>query len=667
MHPKLCLFVALSLFHLHSMAQTPPAAPNTASVETCFPDTNGYAVITVGPVGRDFSDLQSAINAANPGSVLVLDAGAVFKGSFSLPDKPGEGWIILTSSHLYLLPAAEKRVQPDAPTGNSAFPTQKDAMPKVVSTNPSGLPCFRTMPSAHHFRFVGLEITVDTNVLNNYGLMFLGDASAAQNSLDKAPHDLVVDRCYIHGHTKATIMKAGVLLNCANSAVLNSHISDFHSVGYDTYAIGVTNGPGPFVIVNNYLEAAGENILFGGAAPAIPGLVPSDIEVRNNHFFKPFSWRIGHPDYAGKHWTIKNLFELKTGVRVLLDGNILENVWADLPVGQSGYAIVLTVRSEGGAAPQADVSDIAVTNNIIRHAGAGISLSGHDSPTAGLQSRRIKIANNLFDDIDGPAYGDGNIFGPNDGTFIKIGDPDHVSIDHNTVFQSGPVTWAYGSTANIAFTNNIFNCFVSDGGYQGLYGPGFAQGGNGPMGAYFPGVTDAGQGLHKNVLIGGNAAQYSNYSTLSQNYFPATAAAVGFVDVANGAADYHLYALANTSAFKNAAADGSDIGVDMVRLDSALMAGMPCPATVATRILPGMGHIRIQPNPFRGYCILVSSVDLKDAVLTICDLSGQEVWRIAHISGKETVLSMGGLPAGVYFYSISMADKNIAGGVLMAE
>ncbi|MBK8194065.1 MAG: T9SS type A sorting domain-containing protein [Lewinellaceae bacterium] len=169
------------------------------------------------------------------------------------------------------------------------------------------------------------------------------------------------------------------------------------------------------------------------------------------------------------------------------------------------------------------------------------------------------------------------------------------------------------------------------------------------------------------MLIGGNAAQYSNYNTLSQNSFPATATAVGFVDVANGAADYHLYALANTSAYNNAATDGSDIGVDMARLDSALVAGMSCPATVAIQPLPGVGHIRIQPNPFRGHCTLVSSVELNDAVLTLCNLSGQEVRRIAHISGKETVLSMGGLPAGVYFYFISTADKNIAGGVLIAE
>jgi hypothetical protein len=647
---------------------TPPTLPNTTTIETCLPDTSGYVVITVGPVGRDFSNLQAAIDAAEPGTILKLDAGAEFKGSFTLPNKSGNGWIIFMSSEPQLLPAQGARVNPNAATGNTQFPLQKDAMPKIITTNLSGLPCFKTQAAAHHYRFVGLEITADPAVLNSYGLMFLGDASSAQNTLNSAPHDLIVDRCYIHGHSNATIMKGGVLLNCANAAVLDSYIADFHSVGYDTYAIAGTNGTGPFKILNNYLEAAGENILFGGAAPAIPGLVPSDIEVRNNYFFKPFSWRVGHPEYAGKHWTVKNLFELKTGKRVLLDGNILENCWADLPTGQSGYAILLTVRAENGAAPQADVSDITITNNIIRHAGAGISLSGHDNPTPSLQSKRIRIANNLFDDISGPSYGDGNVAGPNDGTFLKIGDPSDVIIDHNTVFQSGPITWTYDTVQNITFTNNIFNCFVSAGGYQGMYGPGFAQGGNGPMGAFFPGIKDANQLFHKNVLIGGNAAKYSNYNTLSQNYFPANATAVQFTNYTNGSADYHGYALANASVYRQAGTDGLDLGAVLNILDTALNINILCENT--TSVFSPVFHlntVRIQPNPFHAHTTLVCSKELKNATLFISNLLGQEVRRIAHLNGETIELELPDLQVGVYVFRIVQGDRMIANGRLISH
>ncbi|MFN0174971.1 MAG: T9SS type A sorting domain-containing protein [Saprospiraceae bacterium] len=643
--------------HLLS-AQTAPSLPNTSSIETCFPDTAGYTILTVGPVGRDYSDLQLAINAANPGTILVLDAGASFKGSFSLPNKTGNGWIILTSSHMNLLPGHGIRIAPTAATGNPGYPIQQAAMPKIITTNASGLPCFKTQADAHHYRLVGLEITADPSVLNSYGLVFFGDAN--QSTLSVVPHDLIVDRCYIHGHTDATIMKSGVLLNCANAAVIESYIADFHSIGFDTYAIGGTNGPGPFIIRNNYLEAAGENILFGGAASSIPGLVPSDIEVLNNHFFKPFSWRVGHPTYAGKHWTIKNLFELKTGRRVLLDGNVLENCWADLPIGQSGYAILLTVRTEGGGSPFADVSDITITNNLIRHAGAGISLSGHDSPTPSLQSKRIRIANNLFDDISGPDYGDGNVNGPNDGTFLKIGDPDDVLLEHNTVLQTGPITWTYDTTEQIAMRNNLFQCFISDGGYQGIYGPGFAQGGNGPMGRYFPGITDANQKFHKNVLIGGDAFRYSNYNTLSLNYFPANPAAVQFVNFANGGSDYSGYTLANTSPYKNAATDGRDIGVDFVQLDNALNRIVDCGPTVGVGEPLEFGEIRFFPNPFRGRVTIASKRELKGAELVVLDFLGREVKRMTAITGQ--MIEISGLEAEVYFWTLREDGKDLGCG-----
>lgn len=647
-------------------AQTAPELPNTSAIETCFPDTTGYAVLTVGPAGRDYDDLQAAIDAANPGTVLVLDAGAIFTGTFTLPNKTGAGWIVILSSRMDLLPAQGKRIHPGGTTGDPAYPTQQAAMPKIVTTNLSGQPCFRTQAAAHHYRLVGLEITADTSVLNNYGLIFFGDASATQSALNAVPHHLVVDRCYIHGHDQATVMKSGVLLNSASSAVLDSHISGFHSIGFDTYAIGGTNGPGPFVIRNNYLEAAGENILFGGAAPAIPNLVPSDLEVRNNHFFKPFSWRVGHPDYAGKHWTIKNLFELKTGRRVLLDGNILENCWADLPTGQSGYAILLTVRNEGGKAPWADVSDVTISNNIIRHTGAGITLSGRDASVS-QQSKRIRIANNLFYDISGPDYGDGNIYGPNDGTFLKIGDPSDVLVEHNTVLQTGPITWAYDTTLNIAFRNNIFHCFVSGGDYQGIYGPGFGPGGNGPMERYFPGITDANRGFHQNLLIGGNAQHYSNYNTLSQNFFPANAGLVQFADYANGNNDYRGFALSASSPWKNAAADGTDIGVSFARLDSALNAGSGCVPVVPAYSPFSTANIRLLPNPFQGGLTLHSNIPLTDAELALYDMAGREVFRVNGLGGHDMIINTGWVRPGVCFGLLRQEGRILHRQLLVAE
>ena len=99
-------------------------------------------------------------------------------------------------------------------------------------------------------------------------------------------------------------------------------------------------GPGPFRIENNLLEGAGESLLFGGADPAIAGLVPSDIVIRRNLIRKPPAWR--------GRWTVKNLLELKSARRVRIEANVLEHNWADA---QNGAAVLFTVRNQDGGRP----------------------------------------------------------------------------------------------------------------------------------------------------------------------------------------------------------------------------------------------------------------------------------------------------------------------------
>src|SRR4030095_9262129 len=105
-----------------------------------------------------------------------------------------------------------------------------------------------------------------------------------------APYDITLDRVYIHGD-RYKGQKRGVTLNGKQLSVVNSYISDIKAVNADSQAINGYNGAGPFTITNNYLEAAGENVLFGGADPAVNHLVPSDIVLRRNHLFKPLTWR----------------------------------------------------------------------------------------------------------------------------------------------------------------------------------------------------------------------------------------------------------------------------------------------------------------------------------------------------------------------------------------
>src|SRR5881396_1712413 len=290
-------------------------------------------------------DFQAALNNAQPGDQIVLTAGATYVGPFTLPVKSGTGWIIIRSSAAdATLPAEGQRMKP----------AYAALLPKLVSPN-SG-PALRTAPGAHHFRFVGVEVTVTDAVSSNYGLVLLGDGSSAQNSLSQVPHDLILDRTYVHGNSITNLSRC-VALNTASTAVIDSYLSECHAQGFDAQAICGWNGPGPFKIVNTYLEGSGENMMFGGEDPGIQDLVPSDIEIRRNYFNKPLVWR--------GVWTAKNLLELKLGRRVLIQGNVFEHSWTDAQV---GFAMLVWTVNQNLTAPWSVTEDVWIRENIIRHA-----------------------------------------------------------------------------------------------------------------------------------------------------------------------------------------------------------------------------------------------------------------------------------------------------------
>lgn len=504
----------------------PAAAPELPRlyIDTTYARPSGRTIVVA--ADRDF---QAALDSAQPGDVITLAAGATFTGPFVLPRKPGSGWIIIrTSAPDSSLPSPGTRVDP----------SYGRVMPKLEAASGSVI---RAAPGAHHYRFIGVEIRPSGGVfLTN--LVLLG---ATERSLDELPHAIVFDRCYLHGDPKKGTRR-GIATNSRYTAVIDSYLSDFKEVGADSQAIAGWNGPGPFKIVNNYLEGAGENLMFGGADPSIPNLVPSDIEIRRNHFAKPLSWMVGDPAYEGTPWTIKNLFELKNARRVLIEGNLFEYNW---PHAQSGFAILFTVRNQDGRAPWSVVEDVTFTRNIVRHVAAGINVLGRDDNYPSQQTRRILIKDNLFDDVGG-RWGGGRLFQLLNGTA-------DVVIDHNTAFQTDSVLLGGESVAHAGFVyrNNIAPHHL-----YGIIGTGTGVG-NPTLKRYFPDAI-----VTRNVIVGGSAGHYP-----AGNFFPASLDDVGFVDPAGG-----NYRLAGFSRYRRGGTDGKDIGADFDAL-SAAMGATPTP------------------------------------------------------------------------------------------
>jgi hypothetical protein len=485
----------------------------------CLLPAAGFAASLTVPAN---GDLQAVINAAQPGDEILLASGATYTGNFKLPVKSGDAFITIRTN-AGQLPGPGVRVTPDT------------AGPQAKIKSPNTAPALATADGAHHWRIENVEFLPTAN--GSGDIITLGNSSATDAS--QLAHHLVFDRVYIHGDPAAG-QKRGIALNSGDTEIVNSYIADIKTAGADSQAICGWNGSGPFLIENNYLEAAGENVMFGGADPKIHDLVPADITLRRNTLAKPVAWK-------GSSWSVKNLFELKNARRVLVEGNVLENIWK---AGQAGFAIQLTPRNQDGKAPWSTVEDVTIRFNVIRHAASAINMSGWDDLHASGQLQRVQIANNVLYDVDSSAWG-------GSGIFVQIGNsPKSVTIERNTVVHSGTVLNVYGTKSGspwvvegFAFRDNLLKHNT-----YGVKGDGLAVGQQ-TLSSYFSDLV-----FEHNVLAGGPASKYP-----AGNYFPSEADFMASFVNPNGGD----YSLAPGSAFRTSAGDGGALGADMTRLNAA--------------------------------------------------------------------------------------------------
>ena len=496
-------------------------------------------VIAQGPSGRTIQvgpkgDLQDALDMAHSGDVIVLQAGAVYRGPFVLPAREGDAFIEIRTSARESADGVSDEELP--PAGVRVTPRHSAALAVLEA---AGDAVIGVDVGAHHYRLVGLEIRPAPGEFT-FSLVELG--SGRERSVAALPHHIRIERSYLHGDPRRG-SRRGIAMNGRNISVVDSYLSDFKEVGADSQAIAGWNGPGPFEIVNNYLEGAGENIMFGGSDPFIRDLVPSDIQIRHNHFSKPLAWKAGEAGYVGVRWAVKNLLELKNARRVVIDGNVLERNWPDA---QNGFAVLFTVRNQDGAAPWSTVEDVLFSNNIVRDVSSAINILGRDNNYPSGLARNIRVVNNLFAAVGEPPFGSGK----GDGRFLQLlEESGDIVVEHNTVLHSGNILTVEGRQhTGFVFRNNIVlhNEF-------GIIGTGKGSGRD-AIGAYLPGAV-----FKSNAFVGGSSSNYP-----SDNFFPDSLNDLGFRDMKAGD-----YALVATSAFRSKGTDGRDVGADLEAIASA--------------------------------------------------------------------------------------------------
>jgi len=531
-------------------------------------------------------DLMSAYNAASCGQTLSLAHGGVWNGPFEFAAKncDDQHWITITSDGK--LPGGGVRISPGYAGEMAKFSIR------------SGYSTF-----GDHIRLIGIEWAKQPGKLL-YGFVTM-----------KGANKIVIERNYFHGNPGEELQH-GVIVNTGQSiAVIDSYFEEFHCIALtgacsDAQAIGGGSGgvsdpisqSGPVKIVNNFLEASGENILFGGGGG---DGCPNDIEIRRNYLYKPLAWNPSDSSYTGTiKYITKNLLEFKNGCRVLVEGNVLENSWGGFT--QRGYAVLLTPKNQSGddygenLCPNCAVTDVTVRYNYISTAAGAFSLGSGASSNMGWSQgqHRTSIHDNIAENLQYPTCYECGVMLFELGSGYNAEYPPQasavlsdLSISNLTIIATGtaerpsallnigsvPPNVGIPQATNISFRNSIVATQFS-----GMYTTG--GGTNNCM--YFAArpatpkteweACFAGNSpFTGNVLVGypGEATDWPKGNFLAQNW-----ETVQFIDYKDGfGGDYHLSA---NSQYKNPDADGKDPGADIDKVNEMIKGVRQHPNTV---------------------------------------------------------------------------------------
>jgi len=489
-----------------------------AEVDFTMPTTT--ATITVKSSGGDYATLQAAWNSLSTRTAnteIVIDAG-YNPGTATVGAQTNDDtyWVVIRSANLSSLPRHVR-----------VGPSDKADMPQLVV--PSGGGAIVVGATTSKVRFCGISVEFASGSYQTHAIWV---ATGAEY--------IIFDRCLVKGQGLGYRNIRGLRLEGSNIGVIDSYIYDIVAPQDDTQAIWIYQGTGPFTIVNCYLEATGENFMSGGAAASAQEYLPQDITITRCYFYKPPVWYDNLSQVS-----VKNLLEIKHGMRFLIEKNILINNWAD---SQTGKAVIFKVDPQGGESWE-ETGHVTFRWNKVVNSPTYLQVAGQPEGS-GVPVHDVSIHDNL-------AYGIGTYCtwptgdirgyicqGPTGGTIV---------IANETVITAGGMAAAFAGTEMNAWEQR--DCIVGFGTY-GWKGDGTASGT-----ATFDAYCGTYVWEYMSTFDYGSTPSLSAYPN-TNNHAYATLAACGFENTSGN--DYRL---ASGSALKGTGSGGSDPGCDVATLN----------------------------------------------------------------------------------------------------
>lgn len=566
-------------------SNSPEIIPPQQTVDTNYPTAMDGIVRNV----TNCNQLQPTLDAAQPGDTVSLSPSLVCVGNYTFPEKsnPNNKWIIVRSASTELDSNGSLRAGRRI---NGENPSHNQQMPKLFTNNSGSVLSFPA--GANYYRIVGVEVGIVPACANicTFEVYSLVDLEPSTNQV----HHVIFDRTYVHGeYTPGFNVRRGIALEGRHLAVIDSSVSkiiDKERIGVppnppsgtfaQTQAILSRSGYGPIKIENNFLETLAQNILIGGDSSATPEQVIADIVIRRNYFVKRDGLYIAHgcssdllscPDLPPT-----NGIEIKRGRRVQITENVFE---------QTLNGVYVKTTADGGCVNC--ISEyVNIENNKFKNVKSMISVGGLEGSSSGATGiaqhpNHITVKNNLsyFTDLSNSVrgyIGSVGIYGQKDIPDFRI--------IHNT-YESEYTFW--GTTIR----SNLFNFEMRDNIFERrYYGLGGYEGVGQLNTTLFPWI------FRRNILV--NNSEMTNQSTSDSSLvaaYPCTNTPDSFCnneygtyiksswDSAESTGDQvgfqesswasrrstGNYSLSPNSSFKNAATDGTDIGVNQDVLDNA--------------------------------------------------------------------------------------------------